>query len=148
MHRKVNSKSGTKFQSWIIAFREPRPGYLSISLYVWQGDRKVCTQAFTDSPKRNYKIVIHCNSVFTESCIQYTGQQSPYAFISEYNFFSQKSVYRNVKGTGSRISACSLHVIKLLFSNLLLIPSVNNPTLMYLSDLSVYFKVEVYFRVT
>ena len=70
MHRKVNSKSGTKFQSWIIAFREPRPGYLSISLYVWQGDRKVCTQAFTDSPKRNYKIVIHCNSVFIESCIQ------------------------------------------------------------------------------
>ena len=46
------------------------------------------------------------------------------------------------KGTGSLISACSL--IKLLFSNLLLIVSVNNPTHMYLSDL----KVEVYFRVT
>ena len=38
------------------------------------------------------------------------------------------------KGTGSRLSACSL--IKLLFSNLLLIlSSVNNPTHMYLSDL-------------
>ena len=34
------------------------------------------------------------------------------------------------------------------FSNLLLILSVNNPTHMYLSDFRVYFKVEVYFRVT
>ena len=51
-----------------------------------------------------------------------------------------------LKGTGSRLSACSL--IKLLLSNLLLILSVNNPTHMYLSDLRVYFKVEVYFRVT
>ena len=39
-------------------------------------------------------------------------------------------------------------VIKLLFSNLLLILSVNNPTHMYLSDLRMYFKVEVYFRLT
>ena len=51
-----------------------------------------------------------------------------------------------LKGTGSRFSACSL--IKLHFSNLLLILSVNNPTHMYLSDLRVYFKVEVYFTVT
>ena len=50
------------------------------------------------------------------------------------------------RGTGSRFSACSL--TKLLFSNLLLILSVNNPTHMYLSDLRVYFKVEVHFRVT
>ena len=51
------------------------------------------------------------------------------------------------KGRCSRLSACSL--IKLLFSNLLLIlSSVNNPTHMYLSDLRVYFKEEVYFRVT
>ena len=50
------------------------------------------------------------------------------------------------KGTGSRFSACSL--TKLLFSNLLLILSVNNPTHMYLSDLRMYFKVEVHFRVT
>ena len=50
------------------------------------------------------------------------------------------------KGTGSRFNACSL--IKLRFSNLLIILSVNNPTHMYLSDLRVYFKVEVYFRVT
>ena len=48
--------------------------------------------------------------------------------------------------TGSRFSAFSL--IKLLFSNLLLILSFNNPTHMYLSLLRVYFKVEVYFRVT
>ena len=34
------------------------------------------------------------------------------------------------------------------FSNLLLIISLNNPFHMYLSDLRVYFKVEVYFRVT
>ena len=34
------------------------------------------------------------------------------------------------------------------FLNLLLILSVNNPTHMYLRDLRVYFKVEVYFRVT
>ena len=47
-----------------------------------------------------------------------------------------------LKGTGSRFSTCSL--IKLHFSNLLLILSVNNPTHMYLSDLRVYFKVEVY----
>ena len=46
----------------------------------------------------------------------------------------------------SRFCACSL--VKLLFSNSLLILSVNNPTHVYLSDLSVYFKVEVYFRVT
>ena len=38
--------------------------------------------------------------------------------------------------------------MKLLFSKLLFIVSVNNPTHMYLSDLRVYFKVEVYFRVT
>ena len=43
-----------------------------------------------------------------------------------------------VKGAGSRFSVCSL--IKLLFSNLLLILSVNNPIHMYLSDLRVYFK--------
>ena len=51
-----------------------------------------------------------------------------------------------IKGTGSLFSACPL--IELLFSNLLLILSVNNPTQMYLRDLRVYFKVEVYFRVT
>ena len=54
-------------------------------------------------------------------------------------------VFAKVKGTGSRISACSL--IKLLFSNLSSILSVNNRTHIYLSDL-VYFKGEVYFRVT
>ena len=48
--------------------------------------------------------------------------------------------------TGSRFNAFSL--IKLLFSILLLILSVNNPTHMYLSLLRVYFKVEVYFRIT
>ena len=52
----------------------------------------------------------------------------------------------SIKGTGSRLSACLL--IKLLSSNLLYIPSVNNPNNMYLSDPRVYFKVEVYFRVT
>ena len=60
--------------------------------------------------------------------------------------FSIDSQSNPVKGTGSRLSACSL--IKLLISNLLLIVSVNNPTHMYLSDIRVYFKVEVYFRVT
>ena len=50
------------------------------------------------------------------------------------------------KGTGSRLSVCSL--IKFLLSNLLFILSVNNPTHMYLSDLRVYFKVEVYLRIT
>ena len=41
-------------------------------------------------------------------------------------------------------------LIKLLFSNLLLILdlSVNNHTHMYLNDLRVYFKVELYFSVT
>ena len=47
-----------------------------------------------------------------------------------------------IKGTGSRLSAYSL--IKLLLSNLLLILSVNNPTHMCLSDLRVYFNVELY----
>ena len=42
-------------------------------------------------------------------------------------------VFAKVKGTGSRISACSL--IKLIFSNLLLILSVYHPTHRYLSDL-------------
>ena len=53
---------------------------------------------------------------------------------------------KDIKGTGSQFSACSL--IKLLFSNLLLILSVNNHTHMYLNNLGVYFKVEVYFSVT
>ena len=52
----------------------------------------------------------------------------------------------SITGTGSRLNACLL--IKLLSSNLLFILSVNNPTHMYLSDLRVYFKVEVYFRIT
>ena len=51
-----------------------------------------------------------------------------------------------LKETGLQFSACSL--IKLLFSNLLLILSGNNPIHMYLGDFRVYFKVEVYFRVT
>ena len=38
--------------------------------------------------------------------------------------------------------------LTVLFSNLLFIRSVSNPTHMYLSELIVYFKVEVYFRVT
>ena len=50
------------------------------------------------------------------------------------------------KGTGSQLSTCSL--IKLLFFHLLLILLVNNSTHMYLRNLRVYFKVEVYFRVT
>ena len=37
---------------------------------------------------------------------------------------------------------------QITFSNLSLILLVNNPAHMYLSDLRVYFKVEVYFRVT
>ena len=44
------------------------------------------------------------------------------------------------KGTGSRLRACLL--IKILFTNLFLILSVNNPTHMYLSDLRVYFKLQ------
>ena len=59
---------------------------------------------------------------------------------------SYRTCISKFKGTGSRFSACSL--IKLRFSIVLLILSVNNPTHMYLSDLRVYFKVEVYFRVT
>ena len=47
-----------------------------------------------------------------------------------------------LKGTGSRLSAC--WSIKLLLSNLLLFLSVNNPTYMHLSDLRLYFKVELY----
>ena len=56
------------------------------------------------------------------------------------------NIFKDFKGTGSRFNACSL--IQLLLSNLLLILSVNNPTHMYLSDLRVYFKVELYFRGT
>ena len=59
-------------------------------------------------------------------------------------FKTKKAV--DIKGTSSQLSACLL--IKLLLSNLLLILSVNYPTHMYLSDLRVYFKVELYFRVT
>ena len=62
-------------------------------------------------------------------------------------FIKTKNVV-DIKGTGSLLSACSL--IKLLLSNSLLILSVNYPTHMYLSELRdrVYFKVELYFRVT
>ena len=66
------------------------------------------------------------------------------AYIGEYCGKALLSIY--VKGTGSGSRACSL--IKLLFSNLLLILLVNNPTHMYLSYLRVYFKGEVCFRVT
>ena len=59
---------------------------------------------------------------------------------------SKARIWRNLKGTFSRLSAWSL--IKLLFSNLLLILSVNNRTHMHLSDLRVYLKVEVYFKKT
>ena len=48
----------------------------------------------------------------------------------------------HVKGTGSWLSASSL--IKFLLSNFLLVLSVNNPSHMYLSDVRVYFKVELY----
>ena len=59
--------------------------------------------------------------------------------ISQY--FQQNILKRwHVKGTGSRLSACSL--IKILFSNLFLILSYNNATHIYL-----YFKLQVYFRV-
>ena len=65
---------------------------------------------------------------------------------SAYCFLMQIKTGFDFKGTGSQLSACSL--IKLLFSNLLLILLVNNPTHMYLCNLRVYLKVEVYFRVT
>ena len=59
-------------------------------------------------------------------------------------FFPWKGGGGGLNRTGSRFSACSL--IKLMFSNLLLLLSINNPTHMYLGDLRVYFKVEVYFQ--
>ena len=68
---------------------------------------------------------------------------------ARYRYMGSSNLKKNIQIhylTGSQLSACSL--IKLLFSNLLLILSVNNPAHMYLSDLRVYFKVEVYFRVT
>ena len=60
---------------------------------------------------------------------------------------NHKESPQRLKGTGSQFSA-SGSLMKLLFSNLSLILSVNNPTHIYLSDLRVYFKVEVYFKVT
>ena len=63
-----------------------------------------------------------------------------------YSHFWFSYYWEDLKGTGSRLSACSL--IKLPFPHLLFILSVNNPIHMYLSDLRVYFKVELYFRVT
>ena len=59
-----------------------------------------------------------------------------------FDFSKLLGTFYPLKGTGSRLRACSL--MKLLLSNLLLILSVNNPTHMYLSDLRVYFKVELY----
>ena len=77
-----------------------------------------------------------------------TGPQKPHCHIKHIIFPLPCRRHNRlfIKGTGSRLSASSL--IKLLFSNLLLTLSVTNPTRMYLSDLRVYFKVEVYFRVT
>ena len=49
-----------------------------------------------------------------------------------------------IKGTGSRL--CTWSLIKLIFSNLLLILLVNNPTHKYLSNPRVYFIVEMYFQ--
>ena len=63
-----------------------------------------------------------------------------------YSHFWFSYDWEDLKGTGSRLSGCSL--IKLLFSNLLLILSVNNRTHMHLSGLRVYLKVEVYFKKT
>ena len=53
---------------------------------------------------------------------------------------------KSVKRTGSQFSTCSL--MKLHFSNLWLVLSFNNPNNMSLSDLRVYFKLQVYFRAT
>ena len=77
-----------------------------------------------------------------------TGPQKPHCHIKHIIFplSCRRDNRLFIKGTGSRLSASSL--IKLLFSNLLLTLSVTNPTRMYLSDLRVYFKVKVYFRVT
>ena len=58
-----------------------------------------------------------------------------FIFIAVWDCSTSSIGYFEVKGTGSRLSACSL--IKLLFSNLLLILSINNSTHMYLSDLRV-----------
>ena len=63
-----------------------------------------------------------------------------------YSHFWFSYDWEDLKGTGSRLSGCSL--IKLPFFNFLLILSVNNLIHMYLSDLRIYFRVELYFRVT
>ena len=71
--------------------------------------------------------------------------QSNLYWISYIQLFQEtlsEEKQKAFKGTGSRLSECLL--IKLLLSNLLFILSVNNPTHMYLSDLRVYFKVELY----
>ena len=73
---------------------------------------------------------LHCNNFSFHFLIYFCS--FIYFSIGEDN----KEETRAIKGTGSRLSACSL--IKLLLSNLLLILSLNNPTLMYLSNLRVY----------
>ena len=72
-----------------------------------------------------------------------TGPQKPHCHIKHIIFPLSCRRHNRlfIKGTCSRLSASSL--IKLLIKL-----SVTNPTRMYLSDLRVYFKVEVYFRVT
>ena len=69
-----------------------------------------------------------------------------------YERFQYKVLTENIFGVLERWWPIREVVVRggstVLFSNLLLIRSVNNPTHMYLSDLIVCFKVEVYFRVT
>ena len=69
-----------------------------------------------------------------------------------YERFQYKVLTENIFGVLERWWPIREVVVRggltVLFSNLLFIRSVSNPTHMYLSELIVYFKVEVYFRVT
>ena len=75
-------------------------------------------------------------------CLLRQSSEENYTILS-----SNKYTYFTFQGTGSQLSACSW-IKFFFFFNLLLVLSVNNPTHMYLSDLWMYFKVQVYFRVT
>ena len=104
---------------------------------------KVGVSVIPSAGKKKHTITEYKKSVYCWSCQHLHNRL--FLKLMKMKSLSSRRSREFFKGTGLRFRACTLIYF---FPNLLLILLVNNPTHMYLSDLRVYFKVEVYFRVT
>ena len=107
------------------------------------GLTKVGVSVIPSAGKKKHTITEYKKSVYCWSCQHLHNRL--FLKLMKMKSLSSRRSREFFKGTGLRFRACTLIYF---FPNLLLILLVNNPTHMYLSDLRVYFKVEVYFRVT